>query len=146
MQMKCEIEGSLQDGWDIDVSDGKPLAASSLLRRAKGIRINLTQASPSELLQEFLKMRDQACLDLGIVPERDDTLEAFIAKKQRSADNSRNTLKQKQFAIGLFEVFLRRLSLMKTKQEYRWLGDYPKEAERRRRGYAVPIKAESEWQ
>jgi len=79
-------------------------------------------------------MRDQVCVDLGISPVNDDSLEGFIAKTQRSAAEMRDAVKQKSFATGLPEVYMRKLSLMKTKPEYVWLGDYPKEAEQRKNG------------
>jgi hypothetical protein len=40
----------------------------------------------------------------------------------------------RNFVKGLPEVYLRKLSLLKTKPESIWLGDYPKEAEQRKQG------------
>jgi hypothetical protein len=99
----------------------------------------MPESSLSDLLQAFLKMREQLCLDLGISPLKDDTLEAYISKTQRSAGEMREAVKQKNFALGLSQVYARRLSLLKTRPEYVWLGDYPKEAERRKQGYTVPV-------
>src|SRR3974377_696939 len=96
--------------------------------------VGMPEATASELLQAFLKMRDQVCLDLGIRPLNDDTLEGFIAKMQRSVAEMREAVQQKSFVKGLPEVYLRKFSLLKTKPEYVWLGDYPKEAEQRKQG------------
>jgi len=131
---KCSLESCLQNGWTLAFSDRKPQAASSLLRRPKAIGVSMPEAMLSELVSAFLKMRDQVCVDLGISPINDDTLEAFIAKTQRAASDAREAVKQKSFATGVPEVYMRKLSLMKTKPEYIWLGDYPKEAERRKQG------------
>ena len=88
----------------------------------------------SELLAAMLKMRDQVCVDLGISPLNDDTLEAYISKTQRAAGEIRDAVREKNFAKGLSEVYVRKFSLLRTKPEYVWLGDYPTEAERRKRG------------
>jgi hypothetical protein len=53
----------------------------------------------------------------------------------------REALKQKNFATGISEVYYRKLSLLKTKSEYVCLGDYPKEGERRKQGFATPVRA-----
>ncbi len=135
--LKCSIQGYLQDGWDIDFTDSKPKAESSFFQSRKIIRVNMPEAGTSELLREFLKMREQVCLDLSISSERDDTLEAYIRKVQRAADAMRETVKARNFAVGLSQVYFRKLSLLKAREEYVWLGDYPKEAERRKQGYAM---------
>lgn len=94
----------------------------------------MPEVTTAELLQAFLKMREQVCLDLGISPVNDDTLQAFIDKTQRTASEVREAVKQKSFATGLPEFYVRKLSLLKTKPEYIWLGDYPKEAEQHKKG------------
>jgi hypothetical protein len=135
LPLKCSIQSCLQDGWTLSFSDHKPQAASSLLRRRKAIGICMPETTPSDLLQAFLKMRERVCLDLGIQTLNNDTLEAYIAKMQRSATDMREAVQGKNFVKGLPEVYLRKLSLLKTKPEYIWLGDYPKEAEQRKQGF-----------
>ncbi|MBZ5688243.1 MAG: hypothetical protein LAP86_24770 [Acidobacteriia bacterium] len=135
MPLKCSIQSCLQNFWTLSFSDRKPQAASSLMRRGKALGICMPDANPSELLQAFLKMREQVCLDLGIQTVNDDTLEAYIAKSQRSATEMREAVQSKSFVQGVPEVYLRKVSLLQTKPEYVWLGDYPKEAEQRRQGF-----------
>jgi hypothetical protein len=105
------------------------------MRRPKALGICMPDANPSELLQAFLKMREQVCLDLGIQTVNDDSLEAYIAKSQRSATEMREAVQSKSFVKGVPEVYLRKLSLLQSKPEYVWLGDYPKEAEQRKQGF-----------
>lgn len=95
----------------------------------------------SALLQAFLQMRDQVCQDLGISPMKDDTLEAYIAKVQRTATEIHESVKERNFATAVSHVYFRKLSLLKTREEYAWLGDYPKEAERRKQGLPVEARA-----
>jgi hypothetical protein len=64
----------------------------------------------------------------------DDTLQAYIDKMQRAIGEMREAVQEKNFVKGVPEVYLRKFSLMKTKPEYVWLGDYPKEADQRRQG------------
>lgn len=137
--VKGAFQSCLQDGWTLSFTDRKPQAASSLLRRPKAISVSMPEASLSDLLQAFLKMREQVCLDLSISPLKDDTLEGYISKTQRSAGEMREAVQQKNFAVGLSQVYGRRLSLLKARPEYVWLGNYPKEAERRKQGYTVPV-------
>lgn len=135
----CSIQSCLQDGWTISFSNRKPMAASSLLRRKKAIGVCVPETPLHELQQSFLKMREQVCQELGISFLRDDSLEAYFAKVQRSATDMREAVKQKSFAAGIPEYYYRRFSLLKTKAEYVWLGDYPKEAARRKQG--IPVGA-----
>ena len=141
MPVKCSIQGCLQNDWTLAFSDRKPQAASSLLRRKKALGVCMPGSTTYELLQAFLQMRDQICTDLGISYLKDDRLDAYIAKTQRAATDMREALKQKNFATGISEVYYRKFSLLKTKSEYVWLGDYPKEAERRKQGFPTPVRA-----
>jgi hypothetical protein len=135
LPLKGSIQSCLQDGWTLSFSDRKPQAASSLLRRRKALGICMPEASTSELLQAFLKMRDQVCLDLGIQPVNDDTLQAYINKMQRAATEMREATQEKNFLKGVPEYYFRKVALLQTKPEYVWLGDYPKEAEQRKQGF-----------
>ena len=141
MPVKCSIQSCLQNDWTLGFSDRKPQAVSSLLRRKKALGICMPGSTTYELLQAFLQMRDQICTDLGISYLKDDSLEAYIAKTQRAATDIREAVKQRNFATGASEVYYRKFSLLKTKSEYVWLGDYPKEAERRKEGFPTPVRA-----
>ncbi len=141
LPLKCSIQSSLENGWTLAFSDRKPQAASSMLRRKKGLGICMPGATTSELLHSFLMMREQICQDLGISPKKDDSLEAYIAKTQLAATDMRDAVQQKNFATAVSHVYYRKFSLLKTKEEYTWLGDYPKEAERRKQGYTYEARA-----
>ena len=141
MPVKCSIQSCLQNDWTLAFSDRKPQAASALLRRKRALGVCMPGSTISELLQAFLQMRDQMCTDLGISYLKDDSLDAYIAKTQRAATDMREALKQKNFATGISEVYYRKFSLLKAKSEYVWLGDYPKEAERRKQGFPAPVRA-----
>jgi len=139
--VKCSIQSCLQNDWTLAFSDRKPQAASSLLRRKRALGVCMPGSTTYELLQAFLQMRDQMCTDLGISYLKDNSLDAYIAKTQRAATDMREALKQKNFAIGISEVYYRKFSLQKTKSEYVWLGDYPKEAERRKQQFPTSVRA-----
>jgi len=141
MALKCAILSDLQSGWSLSFSDRKPLAASSLIRRKKALGVCMPEGTTAELLQAFLRMRDQVCIDLGISPVGDDTLDAYMKRVQRTLTEMRDAVRQKNFAVGLSQFCFRKFSLLKTKPEYVWLGDYPKEAERLRQGFAMGVSA-----
>jgi hypothetical protein len=141
LPLKCSIQSVLQDGWSLGFSDRKPQAASAMIRRRKALSVSMPEAGTSELLQAFLQMRDQICMDLGISPMRDDSLEAYIAKTQAAVTDMRDAVQQKNFATAVSNYYYRKFSLLKTREEYTWLGDYPKEAERRKQGYAYEARA-----
>lgn len=141
LPLACSIQSVLQNGWTLAFSDRKPQAAGSMVRRRKALGISMPGTATSALLQAFLQMRDQVCLDLGISPMRDDTLEAYIAKVQLSATEMREAVQQKNFATAISHVYYRKFSLLKTREEYAWLGDYPKEAERRKQGFPSEARA-----
>jgi hypothetical protein len=135
LPLKCSIQSCLQNGWTLSFSNRKPQAASSLLRRPKALAVCMPDTNAPDLLQAFLRMRDQVCIDLGIQAVNDDTLQAYIDKMQRSASELRDAVQNRSFVTGVPEVYLRKFSLLKTKPEYVWLGDYPREAEQRKQGF-----------
>jgi hypothetical protein len=141
MPLRCSIQSVLENGWSLGFSDRKPQAASAMIRRRKALGVSMPEARTSELLQAFLQMRDQVCQDLGISPMREDSLEAYIAKTQMAAGDMRDAVQQKNFATAVSNYYYRKFSLLKTREEYTWLGDYPKEAERRKQGYAYEARA-----
>jgi hypothetical protein len=142
LPLKCSINASLQEGWTITFANRKPQPAASLLRRPRAIAVSMPEAQLSELLQAFLKMRDQVSIDLGVSPAKDDTtIESYFAQVQRTAAELRAAVQRKNIALGLSEVYYRRFSLLKTRPEYLWLGDYPKLAEQRKQGYAAAYGA-----
>lgn len=133
--MKCALFGGLQDGWTVSFSDRKPLAASSLLRRPHAISVSMPETTVPELFQAFVSMRDQVAIDLGITPLKEETIEAFMSKAQRTVSEVRESLHSRNFATAIPEIYFRKFALLKTKPEYIWLGDYPKIAEQRKQGY-----------
>ena len=139
MPMKSSILSTLEDGWSLAVSDRKPQAAASLMRRRKALSVCMPEATTSELLQFFTKMREQVCQDLGVSLMTDDTLEAYIARTQRVLVDIRQSVKQRNFFTGIPNYYYRKLSLLNTRKEYIWLGDYPKEAEKRNQGLAPQL-------
>ena len=141
LEFKCSITGCLDDGWSLTFSDRKPMAASSLLRRKRAPAVSMPEATPYELLNAFLEMRNRICQELGIGPVKDDTTEAYFARVQGSLSELREVVKQKHFSTAIPRLYWQKFSLLKTKPEYVWLGDYPKEAERRRQGFAVHAPA-----
>ena len=141
MPLKCSIQSVLENGWSLGFSDRKPQAASAMIRRRKALGVSMPEARAAELLQAFLQMRDQVCQDLGISPMRDDSLEAYIAKTQAAATDMRDAVQQKNFATAVSNYYYRKFSLLKTREEYTWLGDYPSEAERRKQGFAYEARA-----
>jgi hypothetical protein len=141
MPLKCSIQSVLENGWSLGFSDRKPQAASAMIRRRKALGVSMPEARTAELLQAFLQMRDQVCQDLGISPMRDDSLEAYIAKTQMAAGDMRDAVQQKNFATAVSNYYYRKFSLLQTREEYTWLGDYPKEAERRKQGFAYEARA-----
>jgi len=141
MPLKCSIQSVLENGWSLAFSDRKPQAASAMIRRRKALGVSMPEATTWELLQAFLQMRDQVCQDLGISPMRDDSLEAYIAKTQMAAGDMRDAVQEKNFVTAVSNYYYRKFSLLKTREEYTWLGDYPKEAERRKQGFAYEARA-----
>ena len=141
LPLKCSIQSILENGWSLGFSDRKPQAAGAMIRRRKALSVSMPAATTAELLQAFLQMREQVCQDLGISPMRDDSLEAYIAKTQAAMTDMRDAVQQKNFVTAVSNYYYRKFSLLKTREEYTWLGDYPKESERRKQGYAYEARA-----
>lgn len=140
MPMRNGLVSYLEEGWSIGSSDRKPLPSGALIRRPKALAVNLPGSSAAELLQSLLSLRQQVCLDLGISPLTDDTVEGYAARAQETAKAIKTAIAQKNFLTGMPQFYYRKLGLMRAKPEYVWLGDYPKAAEQRKKAYeSVPV-------
>jgi hypothetical protein len=141
LPLRCSIQSTLTEGWTLAFANRKPQAAGAMLRRKMALSVSMPEASTYEVLQAFLQMRRQVCDDLGISVSNGDTLDAYYAKVQRAAMEMREAVSQRSFATILPHFYYRKFALLKTKPEYVWLGDYPKLAEQRKRGFptAEPI-------
>jgi hypothetical protein len=53
----------------------------------------------------------------------------------------RDAVKSRNSAAALSQVYYRKFALLNTCEEYAWLGDYPKEAEKRKQGYVAEARA-----
>src|SRR5258708_20117883 len=80
IELRCMLSGYLDDGWSVGVSNGKPLAASALVRRPRAIGVSLPAASPADLLARFLQFRDRACTALRLRPIAATSLEMSIPR------------------------------------------------------------------
>lgn len=130
--LRCMIYGYLDDGWTVGYSNGKALAASAFVRRPRVIGVNVTTASPTELLSAFLAFRERVCADLGVRPIPDTSLEHYIRRTVEDLDAIREAVKKKNIAVGLGQFYTRALASWRPKAREVWLGDYPKVAEERR--------------
>jgi hypothetical protein len=135
--VKCAILGILDDNWSVTFSDREPRATVAVLRRKRAVIVAMPSATPYELLNSLLQMRSQICQDLGISFPKDDTLEAFMAKAQSALSDIRDTVKEKNMAAAIPQVYWNKFALLKTKREYVWLGAYPEIAESRKHGLVM---------
>jgi hypothetical protein len=132
MAPTCAVQAHIQDGWSVACTNQRPLALGWLFRRPRALGRSRPSARPAELLQIVLEMRHQVCSRLALAPLADDSFEAYMAHTQRSLVEMREVTQKRSVLLGLAGVALRRLQLLVQRQEYEWLGDFPKEAARRR--------------
>jgi hypothetical protein len=122
---------SMEDGWKLGVSDRKPEAAGVFIRLPRSLSRSFPGITASELLKNFLEFRNQVCVDLGIRPLPNATLEEYIAQQQRSAIQRQVAIKNRSVTLGLARYYKRLFSFGRTKPVYEWLGEYPKVAAQR---------------
>jgi hypothetical protein len=132
IDLRCMLNGYLDDGWSVGASNGQPLAASAFVRRPRAIGVSLPEAPPAELLARFLQFRDRVCADLGLRPITDTSLETYIRRTLESLAEIREAMKKRSLAVGLGQYYSRKLGLRRQKSQLVWLGDYPKSAEERK--------------
>ena len=130
--LRCLISSTLDDGWSIGVSNGKPMAASALIRRPRAIGMGFPGLSSADLLARFLAFRDRVCADLGLRPVADTSLAEYIRQTQGTLVEIADAMKKKNIAVGLGQYYSRQMRLASKKSLNVWLGDYPKIAEERR--------------
>ena len=130
--LRCMLNGYLEDGWSVGVSNGQPLAASAFVRRSRAIGISQPAAAPTELLPRFLQFRDQVCADLGLRPIADTSLATYIRRTLESLAEIREAMDRKSLVMGLGQYYARALGLQRRRSQLVWLGDYPRIAEERR--------------
>jgi len=132
IELRCMLNGYLDEGWSVGVSNGKPMAASALVRRPRAIGMLFPTATPAELLSRFLAFRDRVGTDLGLRPVADTSLATYIQRTQESLAEISAAMKKKNIAVGLGQFYSRKLGLASKKSQRVWLGDYPMLAEQRR--------------
>ena len=132
IDLRCMLNGYLDDGWSVGYSNGKPMAASVLVRTPRAIGVSVPGATPADLLTGFLQFRDRVCADLGLRPIADTSLETYIRQTLESLEAIRAAVKKRSVAVGLGKYVSRALGAWRRKPKEVWLGDYPKVAEERR--------------
>jgi hypothetical protein len=132
IELRCMLNGYLDEGWSVGVSNGQPLAASALVRRPRAIGILFPTATPAELLSRFLAFRDRVCMELGLRPIADTSLATYIQRTLESLGEISAAMKKKNMAVGLGQFYSRKLGLASKESQRVWLGDYPTLAEKRR--------------
>ena len=132
IELRCMLNGHLEDGWSVGVANGQPLPASAFVRRPRAIGASVPAAPPAELLSRFLRFRDQVCADLGLRPIADTSLETYIRRTLESLVDIREAMTKKSLVVGLGQYYSGQLGLGRRKSQRVWLGDYPRIAEERR--------------
>ena len=117
IELRCMLNGYLDEGWSVGVSNGQPLAASAL---------------------RFLAFRDRVCTDLGLRPMADTSLATYIQRTLESLGEISAAMKKKNMAVGLGQFYSRKLGLASKESQRVWLGDYPTLAEKRREAGVGP--------
>jgi len=130
--LRCMLNAYLDDGWSVGYGNGRPMAASALVRRPRAIGVVVPPASPTELLAGFLQFRERVGNDLGVRPIADTSLETYIRRTVESLDEIREAMKKKNMAVGMGQFWSRAVTSWRAKPQHVWLGDYPKVAEERR--------------
>ena len=64
-----------------------------------------------------------------------ESLDTLLAGVSDSARYFGFWVQNKNFATVIPEIYFRKFSLLKTRPEYVWMGDYPKMAEQRKQGH-----------
>jgi len=130
----CAITAELENDWRITVSNRKPLPGAVFLRLPQSIARSFPGAPVSELMLKFVDFREKVCADLGVRPLSNDSLENFVRLQQKTAIQNREAVKSKSLSVGLVQYYKRKLGFGMNKQQYEWLGDYPKVAMSRKAG------------
>jgi hypothetical protein len=138
IELRCMLNGYLDEGWSVGVSNGKPMAASALVRRPRAIGILFPTAAPAELLSRFLAFRDRVGTDLGLRPIADTSLATYIQRTLESLGEISAAMRKKSIAVGLGQFYSRKLGLASKESQRVWLGDYPTLAEQRREAGVGP--------
>lgn len=131
VDLRCMLNGYLDDGWSVGASNGRPLAASHLVRRPRAIGFSRPGEPVEALFARFLRFREQVCRDLGVGRQADTSLEAYVRRTLESLAEIRAALAQRSLALGVGRYWARRLGA-RGASDLVWLGDYPNLAEEKR--------------
>ena len=132
IELRCMVNGYLDDGWSVGYGNGKPMAASALVRTPRAIGVNVPGASPTELLAGFLEFRERVCGDLGLRPIPDTSLEHYIRRTIEQIQAIGEAMQKRNIAVGMGQYWSRAVGSRRAKPQEAWLGDYPRLAEERR--------------
>lgn len=132
LELRCMLNGYLDDGWLVGVGNGRPLPAAPFVRRPRAIGISRPGAPVEELMARFLRFRDQVTADLGVRPIADTSLAFFQSRTSESQREILRAMKRKSVTVGLGQYYSRKLGLGSEASQLVWLGDYPRLADERK--------------
>ena len=118
--MGCSVFGYLQEEWSHSVGDRYPNAQIYLNCTPRKLVRWMTGASPSELLDEHLRRRNEMISWLGI-GVRELSASDFLLRSGRNAIASREEFKKRSVLL-----YLLRLDLFERNPTSEWLGEFAK--------------------
>lgn len=131
IDLRCMLNAQLDDGWSAGASNGTPIAAAHFVRRPRAVGFSRPGEPVDALLARFLRFRGQVSSDLGIRPQVDTSLEAYIRLTIESLSEIREAMAKRSLVPDLVRYYLRTAGVGE-KAQLVWLGDYPKVAGQRK--------------
>ncbi len=123
----CAIETYFDQDWSLAITNSQPQAASVFGRNPHSLSRCMPGKNPHDQLLSHREWRDQMIKDLGIQPQP-VSWDAYTAQNQKRAQQ-RVEIMRKGSIFDNLAKFLKRQAL----PVYEWKGDWPAEAEKRKK-------------
>ncbi|MFN6567431.1 hypothetical protein [Dendronalium sp. ChiSLP03b] len=128
--INCCVFSILQQDWvvavinrEVNQNDGIPY----MCRNSKHVRTYDPNSNLDELLQTHLRFRQQILTNLGITVSTDVSWSAYSNLERQATISRKQSLRRKNLLLSILEA-----TLFEINPKSEWLGDYLKEAAKRR--------------
>ncbi|BCL35409.1 hypothetical protein [Nostoc sp. MS1] len=121
----CAIASDFEKEWSISSRDKVHQTTAityAFLRRPKAIIIYKPGATPQELLDSHLELRQKMIRNLNIELLPLTSLEDYFEGSRKYRIEQKQRLWRKSIIFGMVEMWL--FSLKSPEQKYQWFGDY----------------------
>lgn len=132
------LGSALSDDWRVSSINRKASKVDYFDRRPKSIRLMRNGATPRQLFERHMEVRNMLVQDLGLRVDTDISLETKYKRIAKMLVERREALLRCDILAEMDDA-----KSVAEEEEWEWLGDYPQEKIRQLKGNRLPVIPEN---